>query len=132
MKYCIAVQETLRREIVVEADSLEDALDHVENEYDKQNIILTADDACVEPDIFEVDWYSEKDIEEMEANYDIRNGSGRISEAGGGTYNIGFNDGDETQFDAYDLAELLDCWVEFCAENGFQTNSVDYVERVCE
>ena len=32
----------------------------------------------------------------------------------------------------YDLAELLDCWVEFCAENGFQTNSVDYVERVCE
>ena len=22
--------------------------------------------------------------------------------AGGGTYNIGFNDGDETQFDAYD------------------------------
>ena len=39
---------------------------------------------------------------------------------------------DETQFDAYDLAELLDCWVEFCAENGFQTNSVDYVERVCE
>ena len=65
MKYCIAVQETLRREIVVEADSLEDALDHVENEYDKQNIILTADDACVEPDIFEVDWYSEKDIEEI-------------------------------------------------------------------
>lgn len=55
MKYCIAVQETLRREIVVEAGSLEDALDHVENEYDKQNIILTADDACVEPDIFEVD-----------------------------------------------------------------------------
>lgn len=80
MKYCIAVQETLRREIVVEADSLENALDHVENEYDKQNIILTADDACVEPDIFEVDWYSEKDIEEMEANYDIRNSSGRISE----------------------------------------------------
>lgn len=39
MKYCIAVQETLRREIVVEAGSLEDALDHVENEYDKQNII---------------------------------------------------------------------------------------------
>lgn len=52
--------------------------------------------------------------------------------AGGGIYNIGFNGGDETQFEAYDLAELLDCWVEFCAENGFQTNSVDYVERVCE
>lgn len=71
---------TLRREIVVEADSLEEAINHVESEYDKENIVLTADDACVEPDIFEVDWYSEKDIEEMEANYDIRNGSGRISE----------------------------------------------------
>ena len=84
MKYCIAVQETLRREIVVEADSLEDALDRVENEYDKQNIILTADDACVEPDIFEVDWYSEKDIEEMEENYDIRSGSAFAQNTDGG------------------------------------------------
>lgn len=50
--------------------------------------------------------------------------------AGGGVYNIGFNGGDETQFYAYDLAELLDCWIEFCAENNFQTNSVDYVERI--
>lgn len=51
---------------------------------------------------------------------------------GGGTYNIGFNEGDETRFDAYDLAELLDLWIEFCEENLFQTNSVDYVERVQE
>lgn len=51
---------------------------------------------------------------------------------GGGTYNIGFNDGDETQFDAYDLAELLDLWIEFCAENNFDTASVDYVEKVTE
>lgn len=50
--------------------------------------------------------------------------------AGGGTYNIGFNDGDETQFNAYDLSELLEYWIAFCAENGFRTNSVDYVERV--
>ncbi len=53
-----------------------------------------------------------------------------VVRAGGGTYNIGFNDGDETQFDAYDLPELLECWIGFCAENDFQTNSVDYVERV--
>ena len=53
-----------------------------------------------------------------------------VVHAGGGVYNIGFNAGDETQFDAYDLAELLDCWIEFCAENNFQTNSVDYVERI--
>lgn len=46
------------------------------------------------------------------------------------TYNIGFNGDDETQFDSVSLPELLECWVEFCAENGFQTNSVDYVERV--
>ena len=49
---------------------------------------------------------------------------------GGGTYNIGFNDGDETQLDAYDMAELLDLWIDFCAENGFDTASVDYVEKV--
>lgn len=53
-----------------------------------------------------------------------------IVHAGGGTYNIGFNGNDETQFSAYDLAELLDLWIEFCEENLFQTNSVDYVERV--
>lgn len=80
MKYCIAVQETLRREIVVEADSLEEAINHVESEYDKENIVLTADDVCTEPDIFEPDWYSDEDVREMEADYDIRNGSGRISE----------------------------------------------------
>lgn len=45
------------------------------------------------------------------------------------SYNIGFNDGDETQFDVYNLQELLECWIEFCAENAFKTNSVDYVER---
>lgn len=77
MKYCIAVQETLRKEIVVKADSLEDALNYVENEYDKENIVLTADDMCTEPDIFEPDWYSEEELKEMEADYDIRNSGGR-------------------------------------------------------
>lgn len=37
---------------------------------------------------------------------------------GMGTYNIGFNSDDETQFDAYDIAELLDLWIDFCVENG--------------
>jgi hypothetical protein len=50
--------------------------------------------------------------------------------SGGGVYNIGFNGGDETQFDAQNLSELLECWIGFCSENHFQTNSVDYVERV--
>lgn len=45
-----------------------------------------------------------------------------------GTYDIGFNDGDETQFDAESFAELLELWIDFCEENGFNKNSVDYVE----
>lgn len=49
---------------------------------------------------------------------------------GNSTYNIGFNENDETQFTADSMADLLECWIEFCAENGFRTNSVDYVERV--
>ena len=53
-----------------------------------------------------------------------------IVHTGGGTYNIGFNGDDETQFSAYDISDLLECWITFCAENGFHTNSVDYVERV--
>lgn len=53
-----------------------------------------------------------------------------VVRTGGGTYNIGFNSGDETQFSAYDLHDLLECWIDFCADNGFLTNSVDYVERV--
>ena len=49
---------------------------------------------------------------------------------GGGVYNIGFNDGDETQLDAYDINELENLWRDFCEENGFKVVSVDYVERV--
>lgn len=49
--------------------------------------------------------------------------------AGGGIYNIGFNGGDETQFTAYDLQDLTELWRDFCEENGFRKNSVDYVER---
>lgn len=49
---------------------------------------------------------------------------------GKGTYNIGFNGNDETQFDVNNLMELLERWIDFCAENDFQTNSVDYVERI--
>lgn len=47
----------------------------------------------------------------------------------GGTYRIGFNDGDETEFDAKNLKDLEDLWKVFCEENGFKKCSVDYVER---
>lgn len=49
-------------------------------------------------------------------------------------YNIGFTntDGnlDETQFEnVKSLNELSDLFKEFCKENGFETNTVTYVER---
>ena len=59
----------------------------------------------------------------------LREAAEGVVTTGGGVYNIGFNDGDETQFDAYNLKELEDLWRDFCKENGFKENSVDYVER---
>lgn len=44
-------------------------------------------------------------------------------------YNIGFNDGDETQFDVRTLSELEECWKEFCEDEKCDPNSVDYVEK---
>ncbi len=49
---------------------------------------------------------------------------------GWGTYNIGFHGDDETQFTAYNMKELEELWRDFCRENGFKMNSVEYVERV--
>ena len=53
-----------------------------------------------------------------------------------GTYDIGFIDDvgrdDETEFDVKDLDELVECWEDFCKENGFRYDSVTYVERAGE
>lgn len=46
-----------------------------------------------------------------------------------GTYNIGFNDGDETQFDAKNITDLEELWFVFCKEEGCEVDSVDYVEK---
>lgn len=40
----------------------------------------------------------------------LREASKGVVKSGGGTYNIGFNDGDETQFDVQNLEELRECW----------------------
>lgn len=45
------------------------------------------------------------------------------------SYNVGFNDGDETQFDINSLSELEECWLMFCREEGCSPDSVDYVEK---
>lgn len=63
----------------------------------------------------------------------IREAGKGIVTAGGGTYRIGFinTDGqdDETEFDAYNMADLETLFRDFCKENGFQQNTVTYVER---
>lgn len=46
----------------------------------------------------------------------LREASKGVVKSGGGTYNIGFNGGDETQFDAQNLKELQECWSEFCKD----------------
>lgn len=49
---------------------------------------------------------------------------------GKGTYCIGFNDGDETEFDALNWQDLLLLWLDFCKEEGCSVDSVDYIEYV--
>lgn len=44
MKYCIAVQEILRKEVVVEADSIDEACDLVQQKYDNEEIVLDSED----------------------------------------------------------------------------------------
>lgn len=53
-----------------------------------------------------------------------------IVQPGDGIYNIGVHGNDAVQFPAHDLMELLERWIDFCAEHEIQTNSVDYVEGV--
>lgn len=75
MKYYIAIQEVLRKEFVVEADTYGDARDFLEKKYRDGEIVLMADDAVGESmsdTIFTVDGYSEEELEEMEVDYDIR------------------------------------------------------------
>ena len=56
----------------------------------------------------------------------LREASKEVVKSGGGTYNIGFNGGDETQFDAQNFKELK----EFCKDEKISPGCVDYVERV--
>lgn len=44
-------------------------------------------------------------------------------------YNIGFLENDETQFTAYGIRDLKECWEDFCAEEGISVDCVDYVEQ---
>ena len=69
MKYCIAVQELLRKEIVVEADSIDEACDLVRKKYDDEEIILDSEDLVSMPHeafIFQADWYTDEEVQDME------------------------------------------------------------------
>lgn len=46
MKYAIRIEETLSREIEVDAKSMNDAKEQVEAKYRAERIILNADDYC--------------------------------------------------------------------------------------
>lgn len=43
------------------------------------------------------------------------------------TFLVGFNNGDETEFDADDYAELMECLVVFFAENGIKNPRINYI-----
>lgn len=44
MKYSVTIEETLCRTVDVEAESKQDAIDKVKNQYNNENIVLNADD----------------------------------------------------------------------------------------
>ena len=74
MKYCLAVEEVLRREVVVEADDLETAKEVLEKAYRKEEIVLGAED--VVPDaltgesktITMADWYDQETVQAMKTD----------------------------------------------------------------
>lgn len=59
----------------------------------------------------------------------LRDASKGVVKSGSRVYNIGFNDGDETQFDAQNFKELQECWSGFCKDENIRPGCVNYVER---
>ena len=45
------------------------------------------------------------------------------------TFRVGFNGGDETEFDADSYAELVECLIEFFAENSIAKPRINYIEE---
>lgn len=71
MLYPIAVEELLRRVVVIEADSQEDAIARVEKCYENERIVLSSDDLVPNPtsgamvDIFPAFWVDDEMIQHM-------------------------------------------------------------------
>lgn len=71
MLYPIAVEELLRRVVVIEADSQENAIAQVEKCYEKERIVLNSDDLVPDPysgamvNIFPAFWYDDEMIQHI-------------------------------------------------------------------
>lgn len=71
-KFCITVTETLRREIILKSDSLEQAVSNVERAYVDGRIVLDADDLVCDPvtgetrRIEKADFYTDEQVQRME------------------------------------------------------------------
>lgn len=59
-------------------------------------------------------------------NMTLREAAGTLNR-GRRVYNIGFDVVDETQFTAYGIRDLEECWEGFCEDEGIEKDSVDYV-----
>jgi|GEM_PF-1871889 hypothetical protein len=64
MKYCVVIEETLVREVVVEANSFDEATNIVANAYHNEDIVLDGDD------FHNVQYgthsYTDEEVQEME------------------------------------------------------------------
>lgn len=73
-KFCITVTETLRREIILKSDSLEQAVSEVEQAYADGRIILDADDLVCDPvtgetrRIEKAGFYTDEQVQRMETS----------------------------------------------------------------
>lgn len=77
MKHCIAVTEILTRTVIVDADSLEQAIECVKEAYDAQKIILDAGDLIPDPTtgesaaFTEADWIEPDEVQKKEADFTL-------------------------------------------------------------
>ena len=73
-KFCITVTETLRKEIILKSDSLEQAVSNVEQAYADGRIVLDADDLVCDPVTGETrriersGFYTDEQVQRMEVS----------------------------------------------------------------
>lgn len=71
MKYCFAIEEVLRREVVVDANTLKAGLDIVKCAYRNAQIVLDYKDIIssisgTPATIYEANWYDTQDVQAMD------------------------------------------------------------------